>query len=203
MPAGIVRTGGILAFVMILVVLVLGLLIGRMALGTLLSGSPGAREEVGWWAALMYVVCLPIGAFVLWTTRGLFIASGYRAANLPVAAVIALLAVNLIHILDSGYHPTISVMWAMGHVTFLGILSEVAPPAAALAWIWFSVCAVGFGWQTGCACGRQQASSIRSAWRCWPPPWCRCRSGTTGCPSSWSSMPRRCCWSAGPVTASG
>ena len=63
--------------------------------------------------------------------------------------LIVLLAVNLIHILDGGYHPTIVDMWGTGRVSFFGTLSEVAPPAAVLSWIWFSIGATGFGRQIG------------------------------------------------------
>ena len=148
MPAASVRIGGILAFVMTLVVLFLGLLIGLMAFGAVFSGSPGAREDVGSMAVLLYVVCLPIGAFVLWTTKTLFDASGYRGAGPPVVTLVFLLAINLIHILDSGYQPTVADMWAMGQVTFFGILSEVCPPLAVLSWMWLAIRAIGFGRRT-------------------------------------------------------
>lgn len=157
MPAGLVRIGGILAFVMILICLFLGFLVAVMAFGGL-SGRSGALNDVRSMLVLMYVVCLPIVAFVLWTTKALFDASGYRGAGPPVAVLIFLLVINLIHILDSGYHPTVMDMWEMGLVTFYGVLSEVCPPLAVLSWMWLSVRAVGFGmrsrsrlWQvTGC-----------------------------------------------------
>ena len=143
MPAAIIRIGGILAFVMILIVLLLGLLVAILAFGAF--GSPGALDDARSMLVLMYVVCLPIVAFVLWTTKALFDASGYRGAGPPVAVLIFLLLINLIHVLDSRFHPTVLYMWEMGLVTFQGVLSEVGPLLAALSWMWLSVRTIGFG----------------------------------------------------------
>ncbi|MCY4590976.1 MAG: hypothetical protein OXE86_10570 [Alphaproteobacteria bacterium] len=148
MPAGVIRTGGILAFAMVLIVLFLGLLVAIMAFGSL-SGSPGALDDVRSMLVLMYVVCVPIGAFVAWTTKALFDASGYRGAGPPVVVLVLLLVINLIHLLDSGFHPTVVDMWEMGLVTFYGILSEVGPPLAVLSWMWLSVRITGFGRRSG------------------------------------------------------
>ena len=149
MTAWMVRSGGIMAFVMILVVLALGSLVAWMAFVALVSGSPRTRDEVQVILALLSGVSLPIGAFVLWTTGGLFRASGYRAADRSVLMLMVLLAVNLIHLLDGEYHLPIAVMWEIGSFSVLGILSQVAPLAVVLFWMWFSFLAIRFGKWTG------------------------------------------------------
>ncbi len=134
-----------MAFAMILILLVLGTLVTWMAFVAAVSGSPRARDEVEAIFVLIYVVILPFGAFVLWTTRGLFRASGYRAADQSIVMLIALLAVNLLHIFDSGYRLTVVEMWEFSSFSVFGIFSEVAPLAAVAVWIWFSTAAIGFG----------------------------------------------------------
>ena len=88
MSASMVRTGGIMALVMVPVVLVLGFLI--VAGGFAAVFSPGA-ERVWSLMALLYFVFLAFAVFVFWTTRGLFEALGYLAADGSVLLLIGLL----------------------------------------------------------------------------------------------------------------
>ena len=140
-----VRTGGIVAFAMVVIVLALGLLVTWLAFVAVIKGGPDARDDVQSTLALIYVVSLPFGAFVLWTTRGLFRASGYPAADQTIVMLIALLAANLIHILDSGFRLTIAAMWHGSAFSVFGVFSVVAPLATVALWIWFAIKATRFG----------------------------------------------------------
>ena len=87
-----VRTGGIMAFAMILIVPVSGYLFMLVAPVALVFGSLAAKENFLSMLVLMYVVFLAFVAFVFWTTKGLFNASGYRAADVPIMTLIVFLA---------------------------------------------------------------------------------------------------------------
>jgi len=89
MSAAMVRAGGIMALATIPMVLVMGALIGAGAFAAVFR--PGAAETVWSPIALLYFVFLAFAAFVLWTTRGLFEALGYVAADGPVLMLIGLL----------------------------------------------------------------------------------------------------------------
>ena len=150
MSAAMVRTGGIMAFGLILIGLVLSFILAAALTGAG-SGTGGAavQANVGSTIILMYIVNLAIATFVYWTTKGLFNAFGYRAADLPIMTLIILLAVNLIPILLG--NPSLSTTGAAPEPGggALGILSVIVMLATVLSWIWFSIAATGFGRQVG------------------------------------------------------
>ena len=151
MSAAMVRTGGIMAFGLILIGLVLSFILAAALTGAG-SGTGGAavQANVGSTIILMYIVNLAIATFVYWTTKGLFNAFGYRAADLPIMTLIILLAVNLIPILLGNPNPsTTGAGPEPGGGGALGILSAIVMLATVFSWIWFSIAATGFGKQVG------------------------------------------------------
>ena len=151
MSPAMVRTGGIMAFGLILIGLILSFILAAALTGAA-SGTGGAavQASVGSTIILMYIVNLAIATFVYWTTKGLFNAFGYRAADLPIMTLIILLAVNLIPILLGNQNPaTTGAGPEAGGGGALGILSAIVMLATVLSWIWFSIAATGFGKQVG------------------------------------------------------
>lgn len=89
MSAAMVRAGGIMALVMVPIVLVLGFLVVAGVLSAVTT--PGIAETVWSLMALLYFIFLAFAVFVFWTTRGLFEALGYMAADGPVLLLVGLL----------------------------------------------------------------------------------------------------------------
>ena len=90
MSAAMVRAGGIMALVMIPIVLFLGFLIvvGFIGGG---FGNPDGVAVVRLLTPLLYLVFTAFAVFVFWTTRGLFKALGYAAADGCFVILIGLL----------------------------------------------------------------------------------------------------------------
>ena len=90
MSAAMVRAGGIMALVMVPIVLVLGLLIVAGLFGAAFNNPDG--EAIVWLLTpLLYFVFIAFAVFVFWTTRGLFKALGYAAADGCFVILIGLL----------------------------------------------------------------------------------------------------------------
>ena len=80
MSAAMIRTGGIMALLTVPIVLVLGLLIVAGLIGGGF-GNPDGTAVVRLLTPLLYLVFIASAVFVFWTTRGLFKALGYAAAD--------------------------------------------------------------------------------------------------------------------------
>ena len=94
MSAAMIRTGGIMAFLMIPTVLVLWLLIAVGIFGGAL-GNPDGIVVVRLLTLLLCLVFIAFAVFVFWTTRGLFKALGYAAADGCFVILIGLLLLGL------------------------------------------------------------------------------------------------------------
>lgn len=92
MSAAMVRADGIMALVMVPIVLILGFLVVAGVLSAVTT--PGIAETVWSLMALLYFIFLGFAVFVFWTTRGLFEALGYMAADGPVLLLVGLLVVG-------------------------------------------------------------------------------------------------------------
>ena len=90
MSAAMIRTGGIMALLTVPIVLFLGFLIvvGLIGGG---FGNPDGTAVVRLLTPLLYLVFIASAVFVFWTTRGLFMALGYAAADGCFVILIGLL----------------------------------------------------------------------------------------------------------------
>lgn len=92
MSARGVRISGIVALATILIVPASAFLIGWVAL-TNRSGIEGALANVAVLVIVMYYAFVACAAFLLWATKQIFNASGYRSADLAIGTLFAVLAI--------------------------------------------------------------------------------------------------------------
>ena len=144
MSATTVRIGGIMVFFLILSVVLTGLFLGAAVAGMAGGGRPDLAA-FGSTMTLLQIVYLGVMTFVYWTTKGLFNAFAYRRADTPIMTLMILMAVNLVLLLLGGASPPAT---ATGSTAGTGdALSTIALTATVMAWIWFSITAIGFGRQ--------------------------------------------------------
>ena len=94
MSAAMVRAGGIAALAMVPTVLVLGfLLVGGIFAAAF--NNPDGEAIIWLLTPLLYLVFVAVAVFVFWTTRGLFRALGYAAAEGCFVITIGLLLLGL------------------------------------------------------------------------------------------------------------
>lgn len=150
MSATMVRTGGIMVFFLILAVLVTGFMLAGAMAGAGAGGVPDPAR-FGSTLSLTMIVYLAIMIFVYWTTKGLFNAFAFRRADTPILTLIILMAINLLlTVLGGAGAPAAETGPASGGESgTFGIFSAIAVLATVLAWIWFSIAAIGFGAQVG------------------------------------------------------
>ncbi|MDE0407324.1 MAG: hypothetical protein OXN81_05630 [Alphaproteobacteria bacterium] len=86
------RAGGIVALATLPIVPVSGFLFAWAAFVGPSYGGPVALERISSTLVLMYIVFVACAAFVFWTTKQLFDASGYRAAHMAIVTLIVFLA---------------------------------------------------------------------------------------------------------------
>jgi len=145
MNAGMVRTGGIMVFVLLVLGVVMSLVVAADAVKIGADGRPqitgGAILLV---SNIIYVVII---VFVYWTTKGLFNALGYRQADIPIMVIMSILAVNLIlgFIGGAGFDSIGSVSAMVGSTNVVGIISLIMMLVLFAAWLWFAMAALGFG----------------------------------------------------------
>ena len=92
MSATMVRTGGIMALAMILIVPASGYLFASLIPEPMFFNIAKAGEKILSILVPMYFVFLAFAVFVFWTTKGLLNASGYQAADVPIVTLIVFLA---------------------------------------------------------------------------------------------------------------
>ncbi|MCY4395728.1 MAG: hypothetical protein OXC10_11375 [Rhodospirillaceae bacterium] len=149
MSATMVRTGGVMVFFLILAVLVTGFMLAGAMAGAGAGGVPDPAR-FGSTLSLTMIVYLAIMIFVYWTTKGLFNAFAYRRADTPIMTLMILMAINLALTLFGAGAPSAETgSPSGGGSAAFGIFSAIAVLATVMAWIWFSIAAIGFGTQVG------------------------------------------------------
>ena len=137
MSAKTIRTSGILAFAMFLIVPASGILFASSLPENKYGNLETAGDNILSMLALMYFVFLTFAVFVFWTTKRLFGASGYQAANAPIMALIICLAFfppvavlfwTWFSIVATGYgrHAGSRLWQAIGFVYLIGMTLFVA-----------------------------------------------------------------------------
>lgn len=146
MSAGLVRTGGIMVFVLLVVGIILSVVIGATSMkvgadGKMVVQGGGVMQIV---TNIIYVAII---AFVYWTTKGLFNALGFRRADVPILILLVVLALNLVlgFLGGAGLGSIGSASALQGAVGFIGIVSLIVLLVFFIAWLWFSIACLGFG----------------------------------------------------------
>lgn len=144
-----VRTGGIMVFVL----LVLGIVLAFVAGASVKLGADGKPVVAGGGAMQIVsnVLYAAIVAFVYWTTKGLFNAHGYRRADVPIMTLMIIIALNLVlgFLGGAGLGSVGSAGAIAGSGNIIGIISLIVLLILFGAWLWFAIAALGFGKSIG------------------------------------------------------
>jgi len=145
MSAGMVRTGGIMVFVLLVLGIVLSFVVAAASV-KIVDGKPVVSSG-GVMQIITNVIYIAIVAFVYWTTKGLFNSLGYRRADVPIMALMIILAVNLVlgFLGGAGLGSIGSASAMAGSTNIVGIISLIVLLVLFGAWLWFSIAALGFG----------------------------------------------------------
>ncbi len=152
MSPGMVRTGGIMAFVMIAVAIVGTIAIGAAAAGSMKAGMTpdqmkAAMGGAGVGGIILGLVINAMLIFVFWTTKGLFNSSNYRIADVALLIIMAIIALSWVLSLVGGsslsgmsnLSQTIAVGGIMNYVSLVVMLLMF------VALVWFSIGCLGYG----------------------------------------------------------
>lgn len=140
-----VRTGGIMVFILLVLGIVLSFVVAAATI-KMVDGKPVVSSG-GIMPIISNILYVAIVAFVYWTTKGLFNAHGYRRADVPIMTLMIILAVNLVlgFLGGAGLGSVSSAGAIAGGGNIVGIISLVVLLVFFGAWLWFSIAALGFG----------------------------------------------------------
>jgi len=133
MNASMVRMGGILAFVLIALFLIM-LVFAQSIAGSRILGI------------IFGLIQTAIIVFVFWSSKGLFNSRNYRTADVAIMGIIAILVLLWLFSLlgGAGIGAVANPQALTSALGVIGIISLIVFLAALVFWVWFSVGAMGF-----------------------------------------------------------
>jgi hypothetical protein len=148
MSPGMVRLGGICAFLVIAIMIIGTFVVAGMAVDAARTGgaasAAGGMQVGSIVIGLLVYICL---IMTLWTSRGLFNGFSYSGGNMPVMITIAAMVIGFILSFAGGAGVTqMTTPQAMaGTGSAMGIVSFIVSLVMFIGFIWFSLACLGFG----------------------------------------------------------
>jgi hypothetical protein len=134
MNAGMVRMGGILAFVL------LALFVVMIAFGSSLATNRVLGIILG---LILYAIIV----FVFWTTKGLFNSHNYRSADIPILGIIVMIVISfLLSLIGGGGMGAMMSPGTMGAggASVLAIIGLLIMLLWFGLWLWFGIKSMGY-----------------------------------------------------------
>ena len=134
MSASMVRLGGILAFVLLAVFVVM------IAFGSSLAANRVLGIILG---LILYAIII----FVFWATKGLFNSANYRSADVPILGIIVMIVVSfLLSLIGGGGMGAMMSPGAMGAggANVLAIIGLLIMLLWFALWLWFGIKSMGY-----------------------------------------------------------
>ena len=148
MSSGMVRLGGICAFLVIAIMIIGTFVVAGMAVDAARTGgAPSAAGGIQVGSVIMGLLVYICLIMTLWTSKGLFNGFGYSGGNMPVIITIAAMIIGFVLSFVGGAGVTqMTTPQAMtGTGSAMGIVSFIVSLVMFIGFIWFSLACLGFG----------------------------------------------------------
>lgn len=148
MSPGLVRIGGICAF-LVIAIFIIGtfVIVGAAVDAARTGGAPAAASGVNIGSTIMGLLITLCLIMTMWTSKGLFNAFGYNGGNVAVLLIVGALVIGFVLSLIGGAGFTQlgsrSAMAGTGQV--MGIISFLIMLVMFIGFVWFSISCLGFG----------------------------------------------------------
>ena len=149
MSSGMVRLGGICAFLVIAIFIIGTFVVVGMAMDKAMAGG-GAKAAAGGMQvgsiiiALLVSICL---IMAIWTSKGLFNSFGYAGGNVPVLLIVGAIIVGFVLSLigGAGFSQIGSRQAMAGTGQTMGLISFLVMLVMFIGFVWFAMSCLAFG----------------------------------------------------------